>query len=126
MNDKISAFEEAFLHRQQARLVKLHSELSGSTDADELEERDVQDHSLGEAHEAEDDAQRLDLLDTEGALLTRNAGRLPMIERALNKIDDGTYGFSDVSGKPIPRDRLEAVPEAICTADEEAARQSAR
>lgn len=126
MNDKTSALETTFLHRQQARLVKLHSELSGSTDVDELEERDVQDHSLGEAHEAEDDAQRLDLLDTEGALIARNAGRLPMIERALKKIDDGTYGFSDVSGKPIPRDRLEAVPEAICTADEEAARQSVR
>lgn len=122
MNDKTSASETTFLHRQQARLVKLHGELSGSTDADELEERDVQDHSLGEAHEAEDDAQRLDLLDTEGALITRNAARLPMIERALKKIDDGTYGFSDVSGKPIPRDRLEAIPEAICTADEEAAR----
>jgi DnaK suppressor protein len=41
-----------------------------------------------------------------------------MIERALEKIKDGTYGFSDVSGKPIPRDRLEAMPEAIFTADE--------
>lgn len=123
MNDKTSALETAFLHRQHARLVELHSALSGSTDADDLEERDLQDHSLGEAHEAEDDAQRLDLLDTEGALLTRSAGRLPIIERALKKIEDGTYGFSDVSGRPIPRDRLEAVPEAICTADEEAARQ---
>jgi RNA polymerase-binding transcription factor len=126
MNDKTAAFEETFLHQQQARLVKLHTELSGTTVADELEERDIQNHSLGEAHETEDDAQRLDFLDTEAALITRSAGRLPMIERALKKIEDGTYGFSDVSGKAIPRDRLEAIPEAICTADEEAARQAVR
>jgi DnaK suppressor protein len=41
------------------------------------------------------------------------------IERALAKIDDGTYGLSDVSGKPIPMDRLRAVPEALCTLAEE-------
>jgi DnaK suppressor protein len=126
MNDKTSALEKAFLNRQQARLLKLHSELSSTTEADELEEKGVQDQSLGEAHEAEDDAQRLSLLDTEGTLIRRNIRRLPMIERALEKIKDGTYGFSDVSGKPIPRDRLEAVPEAISTADEEAARRSVR
>jgi DnaK suppressor protein len=126
MNDKTSALEKAFLNRQQARLLKLYTELSSTTEADELEERGVQDQSLGEAHETEDDAQRLSLLETEGTLIRRNIRRLPMIERALEKIKDGTYGFSDVSGKPIPRDRLEAVPEAISTADEEAARRSVR
>lgn len=124
MNGKTAALEETFLHRQQARLLKLHTELAGEREADELEERDVQDHSLGEAHEAEDDAQRLSLLDTEDALLARSGERLPMIERALKKIEEGTYGLSDVSGKPIPRERLEAVPEAIYTADEAATRGS--
>jgi DnaK suppressor protein len=126
MNDKTSALEKAFLNRQQARLLKLHTELSSTTEADELEERGVQDQALGEAHEPEDDAQRLSLLETEGTLIRRNIRRLPMIERALEKIKDGTYGFSDVSGKPIPRDRLEAMPEAIYTADEEGARRSVR
>lgn len=124
MNGKTAALEETFLHRQQARLLKLHTELAGEREADELEERDVQEHSLGEAHEAEDDAQRLSLLDTEDALLARSGERLPMIERALKKIEEGTYGLSDVSGKPIPRERLEAVPEAIYTADEAATRGS--
>ena len=49
-----------------------------------------------------------------------------MIERALAKIEDGTYGFSDSSGKPIPRARLEAMPEAINTADEDAKPASVR
>ena len=37
------------------------------------------------------------------------------------EIADGTYGFSDVSGSPIPRERLEAVPDAVCTFEEEGA-----
>jgi DnaK suppressor protein len=45
--------------------------------------------------------------------------RLENIERALQKIDEGTYGLSDESGEPIPKGRLEAVPEAIRTVDEQ-------
>ncbi len=45
--------------------------------------------------------------------------RLGEIDRALQKIEDGTYGLSDDSGEPIPRGRLEAVPEAIRTVEEQ-------
>ena len=48
-----------------------------------------------------------------------DARRLRVVERALQKIDEGTYGLSDASGKPIPKDRLESTPEAILTAQEE-------
>ena len=40
-------------------------------------------------------------------------------ERALQKIADGTYGYSDRSGEPIPKLRLEAMPEATLTVEEE-------
>lgn len=40
---------------------------------------------------------------------------LHQIERALAKIDDGTYGLSDVSGEAIPKERLDAVPYASLT-----------
>jgi hypothetical protein len=49
--------------------------------------------------------------------------RLRAIDRALAKIDEGTYGLSDVSGDPIPRARLEAMPEAVLTVQEEEARE---
>jgi DnaK suppressor protein len=120
MNDKTSGSEKAFLDRQHARLLKLRAEISRTIEAEEAEESEVQEQSLGGAQEAEDDAQRLSLLDVEGTIVRQNMERLPMIERALAKIEDGTYGFSDSSGKPIPRERLEAMPEAINTADEDA------
>jgi RNA polymerase-binding transcription factor DksA len=37
---------------------------------------------------------------------------LAEVEAALQRLDDGTYGFSDVSGQPIPDERLRAVPHA--------------
>jgi DnaK suppressor protein len=46
-----------------------------------------------------------------------------LIERALAKIDEGTYGRSDLSGDPIPKARLDAVPEAVLTIQEEEARE---
>ncbi len=41
------------------------------------------------------------------------------IAKALNKISGGTYGVSDVSGKPIPQERLEAFPEATTLVEEQ-------
>lgn len=126
MDNKISVSDKAFLERQRLRLLKLQADLSRSAQAEEGEERGIQSQALGAAHEFEDDAQRLDSLEVEGILVRQSLQRLPMVARALTKISDGTYGLSDASGKAIPRDRLEAVPEAIYTADEEAAREAGR
>jgi RNA polymerase-binding transcription factor DksA len=45
---------------------------------------------------------------------------LAQIDKALARIADGTYGLSEVSGKPIPIERLEALPYATTLVDEEA------
>ena len=45
--------------------------------------------------------------------------QLQVIEDALQKIENGTYGFSEVSGKPIPIERLEALPTARNLTNEE-------
>lgn len=44
-------------------------------------------------------------------------GMLGTINRALAKIEEGTYGVCDRCGKPIPEARLEAIPYAIYTVD---------
>ena len=44
--------------------------------------------------------------------------RLATIDRALKRLDDGTYGRSVRSGLPIPDDRLEADPAAELTIEE--------
>ena len=45
--------------------------------------------------------------------------QLAAVERAEQRLMDGTYGLSVESGEPIPDERLEAVPTAELTADEE-------
>jgi len=47
--------------------------------------------------------------------------QLERVKNALARIDSGTYGLSEVSGKPIPLDRLEAVPSATTLVNEESA-----
>jgi DnaK suppressor protein len=48
--------------------------------------------------------------------------QLAALERAEARLAAGTYGLSVESGQPIPDERLEAVPTAELTADEERAR----
>jgi DnaK suppressor protein len=48
--------------------------------------------------------------------------QLAALERAEARLAAGTYGLSVESGEPIPDERLEAVPTAELTADEERAR----
>ena len=40
---------------------------------------------------------------------------LRQIDRALEKIHEGTYGICDISGEEIPLKRLEAIPYATMT-----------
>jgi len=53
-----------------------------------------------------------------GFKMMRN-DRLQEIEDALSRIESGTYGLSEKSGKPIPEERLEAVPTARNLVEEE-------
>jgi RNA polymerase-binding transcription factor len=48
--------------------------------------------------------------------------QLAAVERAEERLAAGTYGLSVLSGEPIPDERLEALPTAELTADEERAR----
>jgi DnaK suppressor protein len=46
------------------------------------------------------------------------------ILRALEKLDEGTYGLCDVCGEPIPAGRLRIAPEsALCVEDARTARR---
>ncbi len=48
-------------------------------------------------------------------LTEKEFGILRQIDRALEKIEENTYGICDISGDEIPLARLEAVPYATMT-----------
>ena len=78
--------------------------------------------------EAEDEADAALALTEEGeddAIAENLRNRLDAIERALRRLDDGTYGRSVRSGEPIPDERLEADPAAELTIAEARAAERA-
>lgn len=66
-----------------------------------------------------DEAQRL--YDREDEIVSNDLDeqQLEQVNKALARIDAGTYGLSEVSGRPIPLARLEAVPSATTLPNEE-------
>jgi DnaK suppressor protein len=66
-----------------------------------------------------DDAQRTEREELEQGLEERLREELAAIERADRRLAQGTYGISVESGQPIPDGRLEAIPWAERTADEQ-------
>ena len=44
------------------------------------------------------------------ALIQRTRKFVGQLDRALERIENGTYGICHATGKPIPKGRLEAVP----------------
>src|ERR1700722_16158174 len=118
MNPPTSKLAQAFIEQKRRRLTTLRDELLRATQAGEAEEAQIRSQRPQKAPESEDDAQKLAMLELDGTAVERSIQRLTSIERALQKIKDGTYGLSDATGAPIPRERLEAVPEATHTVSE--------
>ena len=54
----------------------------------------------------------------DGAVAEQLSERLGAIDRALARLEAGTYGRSVLSGQPIPDERLEADPAAELTVEE--------
>ena len=90
-----------------------------SDDRDQSEEDQAGELSHSDPNDPADEA--TNLFDRERNFAAEdNMGRiLAKIERALQKMDEGTYGLSDIDGAPIPVERLEALPYAATTVDQE-------
>ena len=73
---------------------------------------DYGDAALPLTEQADDEAVAADLQE-----------RLEAIDRALARLEAGTYGRSVLSGKPIPDERLEADPAAELTVEEARAQE---
>ena len=87
-------------------------------DTEESGREDRQAEVDSEAGDIEDAAQPLTAEGMDDAIAESLRSRLDAIERALRRLDDGTYGRSVRSGEPIPDERLEADPAAELTVEE--------
>ncbi len=110
---------QEFIEQQRKRLEALREQLLGAEEETIAKERAFREDHAHEAREFEDDAQDRAPREVHQALHDVDKRRLADIDTALAKIREGTYGLSDASGKPIPKARLQATPEAIRTVEEE-------
>jgi DnaK suppressor protein len=105
------AHARELLARQRERIERALTELArNNRDDDELSHLDQ--HPADEATELFDD-------ELDEGLAERLRTELAAVKRAEERLEQGTYGLSIESGEPIPDARLEAVPWAERTADEQ-------
>ncbi|HKH12387.1 MAG TPA: hypothetical protein VKA73_14690 [Rubrobacter sp.] len=112
--------DEKFVAEQRERLLGLRDELlriQRGMEGD-LENRGEDEGDMTE-HDSGDMSQQMFSREMDATIGEQAGRRLGEVERALEKIEEGTYGLSDESGEPIARGRLEAAPEAIRTMEEQ-------
>lgn len=98
------------LRAERRRVEQLLKDIDAATAADRVaanEPGDMFDSAEPLTTEGGDDSVKAEL-----------TARLAAIDRAEQRIADGTYGRSVRSGQPIPDDRLEADPTAELTVEE--------
>jgi DnaK suppressor protein len=105
----------------QAERAEVRGLLAGSEQSGQ-EDREAEDEEGGV--DSVDPATSLTAEAMDDAIAESMRDRLATIDRALKRLDDGTYGRSVRSGVPIPDERLEADPAAELTVEE--ARQEER
>ena len=111
--------DQQFVERQREKLVGLREELVRIREGMAADEADLGEAEGDTTPDSGDMSQDMFTREMDASIGEQAERRLGEIDRALQKIEDGTYGLSDDSGVPIPRGRLEAVPEAIRTVEEQ-------
>jgi RNA polymerase-binding transcription factor DksA len=103
--------------RHYERLLQLRERVT--EDASELSRESGEAATSFSMHQADAATDSFDR-DLALTLLSLEQNALGEINDALQRMQEGTYGVCEVTGKLIPRARLEAIPWARCTAEAQA------
>jgi len=114
--------DASFVAIQRQRLVEVHSQLSTAIAREQREDQALERAAELQANETEDRAQDLELTENNRLNVDTLVGRRVSVERAIARIDAGNYGYSALSGEPIPVAQLRLFPDATRTVAEEAGR----
>lgn len=122
--DDNAGLEDEFIANQRGRLERMLDRYRGDQGrpADEGIGLDALDTETAYGDDADEAPEQTAIESQPDFDVTADAEaeqHIESIQRALEKIEEGTYGLSDDSGEPIPRGRLESLPEARYTLAEE-------
>lgn len=108
------ALKKAEIAKYKKRLEELRDQLTNTLRGSTAEVKtpdEATGYSQHQADQGTDDFDRTISLE----VTSKEYGILRQIERALEKIEENTYGVCDVTGDDIPLARLDAVPYATMT-----------
>ena len=91
-----------------------------------LADLEAPDPARNEPRDATDDATELFEEELDEGIAERLREELGAVERAEERLAQGKYGISIESGEPIPDGRLEAIPWAERTAEEQSRYERSR
>jgi RNA polymerase-binding protein DksA len=103
--------DSAFIEKMKTRLEEMKTEI--------LQNLMQEDEEFREIVSSSDTKDLVDVASSDvdkkilSSLGSQEMKRLRLIEAALARIDNGNYGICLKSGKPIPKERLEAIPYAL-------------
>jgi DnaK suppressor protein len=87
--------------------------------ADSARVKKSEEGEVDTATDLEDEGAVIEDETVDAALDEQLRGELKAIERAEKRLEEGSYGLSIESGEPIPAKRLETIPWAERTAEEQ-------
>lgn len=112
------------LDEERRRLEGLRQEYAGLRE--QSEEDGMQELSSVDQHQADVATETFER-SKDLSILDEVEAELADVEHALQRLDEGTYGTCEACGKPIPDERLEAMPAArFCVEDQATAEREAR
>ena len=104
-DEELEHFKELLLERRKSAVEDIDSMKSQLEDAREQAENDTA-YSFHMADAGTDAMEREKLY----LMVARQQKYVGYLDRALDRVDNKTYGICKVTGKPISKERLEAVP----------------
>ena len=111
--DELDHFEKVLKQNRKETKEEIETLKSSAEDV----ESNADDVQSGTDHHPGDVASDAQQKKTTFQLLEKQREKLKLIEAALERIESKTYGICTATGKPIQKERLEAIPHALHAID---------
>lgn len=104
---------KGILEAEKAKLLKSMSVIGRENPSAPGEWEAVETDLDADSADENEVADEIEEFGENSAVLEKLEAELKQVNRALEKIEEGTYGKCDISGEQIPEERLEANPAAV-------------
>lgn len=110
MKARLNAMKKTELKKYKTLLLELRARLTGDVAQLSDEAFRLNGSEAPSSKDAEEGSAEFSDQDVTIQMLQSEGNVLHEINEAIRRVDNGTYGICEMSGKPIPKARLNAIP----------------